>query len=953
MQQKGNQKIKLIANNNLYYEGSDKMSSTKCTLKKEVKNEINKYIDSEFIIEMIKEIVNYINTTNKVKIVDSNFDEEDENSRVNLISDGSFNIDDYIYVKDFLYELSWEGSYIKEFKESELSDVLKDRSKYIPMKITEESDVKYKYIPKDIATILFEKVEKSMQLRKGELYKEFKKRYTLEYLFSRVRWYKRSRDGKVYCDIDLKELDEDKRVKYEEQIKAEIGNAYKARWGNLVAAKVVSLNNELLLDTYNEGCALLGITNEYLAEIIECDKSYNEEKLINIMTSNCKVAAKSAKGINRLKVKIINSIDDKLDLLINMNIYNTDDHMSLFMQNAREMIFGYYKTVTVEGFRSQLCGSEDKIKKLIRRVAIVENILYKAYLNNNDKAPSIEEMKNFSECIPWICTKGLIWTSENIYIKSIVKDEIQEIISDNPIEEHEEARKMKRHFYLHVGDTNTGKTYASIERLMDAETGVYLAPLRLLALEIQDKLNSQNISCSLLTGEEEDIKCHASHVSSTIEKLQLGIPYDVCVIDEAQMIDDRQRGWAWTRAIIGVLAPEIHICMAYEAKDIIIKLIKDCGNTFEVIDHKRDTELIFEEKKFDLKKDIKQGDALVVFGKKKALAVSAELLNNNVKTSIIYGSLPYSTRKKQFERFLDGETDVIVCTDAIGMGVNLPIKRIVFLETRKFDGISQRKLKVSEIKQIAGRAGRKGLYDEGYVITTSDSNLIKSSLTSVANKIEKCYIEIPDSLLELDINIIDALKTWSLAPVKGYFKKPDVTTIIFLLNRLKALNVKASKSDLLKMATIPFEENNKKVLALWEEYCMMYSKGVVNLKSPKLNKIVNTKKELDELESYYKSLELNYSFGKNFKLMINNSYIASEKENTANKINELLLNSLLDHERVCLDCGKKLAWDYSSERCRFCKEKLQMLRGDSYKPNFRSGRKGLELRGKSSRRRDF
>ena len=268
---------------------------------------------------------------------------------------------------------------------------------------------------------------------------------------------------------------------------------------------------------------------------------------------------------------------------------------------------------------------------------------------------------------------------------------------------------MKRHFYLHVGETNTGKTYSSIERLMEADSGVYLAPLRLLALEIQDKLNSQNIPCSLLTGEEEDIITYAGHVSSTIEKLQLGTPYDVCVIDEAQMIADKQRGWAWTR---------------------------------------------------------------------KALAVSAQLLNNNIKTSIIYGSLPYSTRKKQFERFLDGETEVIVCTDAIGMGVNLPIKRIVFLETRKYDGVSLRKLNVSEIKQIAGRAGRKGIYNKGYVIAMNDSNLIKNALTAKTKKIEKCFIGIPDSLLDINIEIIDALKTWSVMSIKGYYEKTDVTRII-------------------------------------------------------------------------------------------------------------------------------------------------------------------------------
>ena len=936
------------------------MGSSKCSLRKEVKNEIAKYIDSEFTIEMIKEIVNYIRTTHRVKIDDSSFDKYNPESKVTLKDNGPFNIYDYMYVKDFLYELSWEGSYVEALEEIEFSDESKDKfknvqkvnkgvSKYIPKKNATISEIVYKYVPKDIAAVLYEKVEKTMELKKGELYKSFKKRYNTEYLFNSVRWYKRTRDGKVYYDIDLQELDDNKRVRLEEQIKTEIGNAYKSRWGSHISAKVISLEDKLLLDVYNEGCKLLEIPNEYSTEIVKEENSYNEETLAKLMIENCKEAAKDSKGINRLKVKVVNSIDSKLNNLNSINIYKTDDHMKLFLENAREMIFGYYKSVNLKGFNKALIAKEDDINKLIRRVAVVENIIYEKYLEENPKAPSIDDMEDFEECIPWICTKGLIWTSENIYIKNKVKDEIEEIILDSPIDEYEEARRMKRHFYLHVGETNTGKTYASIQKLMDAESGVYLAPLRLLALEVQDKLRGENIACSLLTGEEEDIISYASHISSTIEKLQIETHYDICVIDEAQMIADKQRGWAWTRAIIGVLAPEIHICMAPEAKDIIIKLIKDCKDTYEIIEHKRDTELIFEDKKFDLNKDVKKGDALVVFGKKKALAVSAQLLNNNIKTSIIYGSLPYSTRKKQFERFLSGETEVIVCTDAIGMGVNLPIKRIVFLETRKFDGISLRKLSVPEIKQIAGRAGRKGIYDKGYVTAATDSNLIKNALTAETKKIDKCYIGIPDSLLELDIDIVDALKTWSLAKVKGYYKKADVTTIIYLLNRLKALNIKASKSDMLKMATIPFEENNKTVMALWEEYCIMYSEGAVNLKKPRLKNIVNTKKELDELESYYKSLELNYSFGKNFNMMINNRYISSEKENTANKINELLLTNLLDHERVCKDCGKKLSWDYPSDRCRFCKEKMMELKGERFNFRFRERRKP-DFRTRRSRR---
>lgn len=912
------------------------MSSIKCTLRKETKNEIAKYIDNEFINETIKEIVKYIKEVNKVQIDDSNYNKYDINSKVDLIDNGPFNTYDYTYVKDFLYEVSWEGSYIEDLKEIEEND--------------DDTPV-YKYEPKDIATVIYEKVATIMEQKKGELYKKFKSKYNDEFIWNSVRWYKRTRDGKVYYDLDLEELNDDKKRSIEEKIKVEIGNGFKTRWGAAVAVKVAPLEEKLLLDIYDKGCAALGIANDCYTEIVEEDKSDDEEKLIKLMIESCEEASSSTKGINRLKVKVVNSIDKRLDNLINVNIYKTKEHMNLFLEDAKSMVFGYYKSVNLPGFRRNLVSKEDKINEIIKRIAVVENILYKEYLKENEKAPSIDEMIEFKECIPWICIKGLVWTSENIYIKNKAKDEIQEIILDNPIYEYKETREMKRHFYLHVGETNTGKTHASIERLMEVETGVYLAPLRLLALEIQDKLNSENISCSLLTGEEEDIISYAGHVSSTIEKLQLGTPYDVCVIDEAQMIADKQRGWAWTRAIIGVMAPEVHICMAPEAKDVIIKLIKDCNDTYEVIEHKRDTELIFEDKKFDLNKDVKPGDALVVFGKKKALAVSAQLLNNNIKTSIIYGSLPYSTRKKQFERFLDGETEVIVCTDAIGMGVNLPIKRIVFLETRKYDGVSLRKLNVSEIKQIAGRAGRKGIYNKGYVATMSDPNLIRDALKAKTKKIEKCFIGIPDSILEINIDLVDALKTWSTMPVKGYYEKSDVTTIIYLLNRLKKLNIEASKEELLKMATIPFEENNKVVCALWEEYCKMYSSGAVNLKKPVLKKNVSSKKELDELECYYKSLELNYSFGKNFNMMINNRYIAMEKEDTANRINELLLTNLLDHERVCINCGKKLSWDYPSERCRACKELMNDGKDFRYKRVFRgnSRRNGFN-RGNRKRR---
>ncbi len=72
------------------------------------------------------------------------------------------------------------------------------------------------------------------------------------------------------------------------------------------------------------------------------------------------------------------------------------------------------------------------------------------------------------------------------------------------------------------------------------------------------------------------------------------------------------------------------------------------------------------------------------------------------------------------ERFIHGESEV-VSTDASGMGLNLPIRRIVFLETEKFDGMRRRRLTSQEVKQIAGRAGRKGIFDVGTVAFASDA----------------------------------------------------------------------------------------------------------------------------------------------------------------------------------------------------------------------------------------
>ena len=72
-------------------------------------------------------------------------------------------------------------------------------------------------------------------------------------------------------------------------------------------------------------------------------------------------------------------------------------------------------------------------------------------------------------------------------------------------------------------------------------------------------------------------------------------------------------------------------------------------------------------------------------------------------------------RRREAERFATGESHILVATDAIGMGLNLPIRRVLFSTMNKFDGRGDRALNESEVHQIAGRAGRYGIHEEGFV----------------------------------------------------------------------------------------------------------------------------------------------------------------------------------------------------------------------------------------------
>ena len=298
------------------------------------------------------------------------------------------------------------------------------------------------------------------------------------------------------------------------------------------------------------------------------------------------------------------------------------------------------------------------------------------------------------------------------------------------------ARQLRRRIALYVGPPNSGKTHAAFERLAQAGSGAYLAPLRLLALEGRDRLVARGVPCSLLTGEENVPAPEARVVSSTIEMLSTATPLDVAVIDEAQMIFDASRGWAWTQAIVAVPANEvIVICSAY-AVPAIQNLLGLCGErpSVQTFERKQPVHLLPAPVPIAA---LQRGDAVVAFSRRDVLMLRDQAAESGHPVSVIYGALPPEVRRREAERFAHGHAHILVATDAIGMGLNLPIRRVLFSTVNKFDGLGDRPLSESEAHQIAGRAGRFGLHEEGY------AGVLREAEPTAARQLQELLAQTP------------------------------------------------------------------------------------------------------------------------------------------------------------------------------------------------------------------
>ncbi|MBF0359844.1 MAG: hypothetical protein HQK49_02480 [Oligoflexia bacterium] len=505
---------------------------------------------------------------------------------------------------------------------------------------------------------------------------------------------------------------------------------------------------------------------------------------------------------------------------------------------------------------------------------------------------------------------------------------------------HAEARRIKRKIIYHLGPTNSGKTYSAIESLCKAKNGCYLAPLRLLAAELFDTMSDRGVKTTLLTGEEVIEVEGATHYSSTIEMAKLHQQFECAVIDEIQMLSDSQRGWAWTRALINLNAQEVHICGDDTVIELVKKIVEMTGDTLETKSYERLTKLEILNHPIGLG-ELERGDALIVFSRKNALKYKADSEKLGFKVSIIYGMLGPEVRREQARKFDEGETDIIVSTDAIAMGMNLPIKRIVFSTLTKYIDEKEYRISNSEIKQIAGRSGRYKRFPVGYITCLTR---VEDGISEINQAMESELEQKTSAMVGPDLDIftkVNQALTQNSLPVLSFleflhlfntmvFEYPfycvDLKEMIELTEIIESANDKyktLTAAEIFGFACAPVNMGVAEHL----QYFIFILNNYIRTVPIKFESIDNDSSNIDYLETAIKCVELYQWLARHFgnkNFDFSTSELMHNKGMAIEKLNILLSEHIIPN---CSSCGRQLPSNYSFGICEQCFSKRRFSRG--------------------------
>ena len=350
--------------------------------------------------------------------------------------------------------------------------------------------------------------------------------------------------------------------------------------------------------------------------------------------------------------------------------------------------------------------------------------------------------------------------------------------------------------------TNTGKTHLAIETMLSFDTGMIGFPLRLLAREVYDKVikNTGLDKVALITGEEKIIPPNAKYFLCTVESMPIDKQLDFVAVDEIQMCADHERGHIFTDRLLNLRGTKLTMLMG---SNTVKNIISNLDDDIEFINRNRLSKLSYTGHKKISR--IQRKTAIIAFSAEEVYAIAELIRRQKGGAAIVMGSLSPKTRNAQVELYQSGDVDFLVATDAIGMGINMDLDQVYFSNLKKFDGRKLRKLNLSEIGQIAGRAGRY-LNDGSFGITGECKEINAEEVDLLENhKFEEIqYLFWRNSNLNFN-NPASLIKSLEERPNKKWLRKinecEDEKALKFFL-RDKNLN------------NVEFDE--KKLNLLWE-----------------------------------------------------------------------------------------------------------------------------------------
>jgi superfamily II DNA/RNA helicase len=492
-----------------------------------------------------------------------------------------------------------------------------------------------------------------------------------------------------------------------------------------------------------------------------------------------------------------------------------------------------------------------------------------------------------------------------------------------PTWQHE--NRIDQHISLHIGPPNSGKTHDALERLSDVRRGWYLAPLRLLAYEVFDRLNQRGVPCNLLTGEEHIPVEGAAITAATIEMFNPLQSGDCVIIDEAQLLADSDRGWAWTRALLESQAPEMHVIGPPAAQQLIERLADAADLPLSVVPHERLAPIEVAKRHWPVHR-LPPKTILVAFSRRMVLHLKSELEQAKRTVSVVYGGLPPEVRRRQSDRFAEGETDICVATDAVGMGLNLPADHVCFFEVEKYDGQTTRPLTPAELQQIGGRAGRYGIGDSGVVGATNKRDL---------RFIQRMFDEPPEQLTHARVaptsndlallpgSLGERLVQWSALQsipeaLRGVITTTDLTERIELARMLTNQQVdQLGLQAALKLINAPTKQSNRQY---WLQCAWAILAADPMPLPPPPPERIGTSQELEETENSIACADvyLWLSQRREFRLSApDEQEVRRLRTHWSFEIDRALLHRL-DTARRCKRCGRPLAMRHPYGICDEC-----------------------------------